>query len=66
MTPPPLLVPPLPPLPPLRQVTEEILVHDLEDAWRLQDGTLGCMPAGLLDGLPPTSPRMYGKPGGLE
>lgn len=46
-----------------RQVTEAQLLHDLEDAWRLQDGALGCIPAGLLDGLPPTGTSMFGAPG---
>lgn len=25
------------------QVTQEVLRYDIEDAWRLQDGTLGCI-----------------------
>lgn len=43
------------------QVTEAVLAHDIEDAWRLQDGTLGCIDAALLEGLPATGAGLFGE-----
>lgn len=38
-----------------------MLQHDIEDAWRLQEGSLGCLDAKLLEGLPATGARVFGE-----
>ena len=48
-------------LPRCLQVTQAVLAHDIEDAWRLQDGTLGCVDPALLEGLPQTGAGLFGE-----
>lgn len=45
-------------------MTEALLLHDLQDAWRLQDNSLGCVPDGLLDSLPATGAGLFSELGG--